>query len=51
MAKQAVEGKEITELALIPDAKLQISEPESEPVENFRGDRNLINHLEGKKAS
>ena len=29
MAKQAVEGKEIAELALIPDGKLQISEPES----------------------
>ena len=51
MAKQAVEGKEIAELALIPDGKLKISELESELTRCSREDRNLINDLEGKRAS
>jgi len=37
--------------ALIPDSKLKISEPESEPVRYSEEDRNLINDLEGKRAS
>ena len=37
--------------ALIPDGKLNISEPEAEPVKYSREDRNLINDLGGKRAS
>ena len=37
--------------ALIPDGKLKISEPESEPVKYPTEDRNLISGLEGKRAS
>ena len=51
MAKQAVEGKEIAELALIPDGKLKISELESEPIRYSGEDRNLINDLKRKRAS
>jgi len=51
VAKQAAEGKEIGELTLIPDSKLKISEPESEPLRYSRDDRNLINNLKEKKAS
>lgn len=51
MAKQAVEGKEIAELALIPDGKLQISKPESEPAKHSREDRDLINDIEGKEQT
>ena len=48
--KQAAEGK-IGELTLIPDGKLKISEPESEPIMYSREERNLINDLKGKRAS
>ena len=51
VAKQAAEGKEIGELALIPDGKLKISEPQSEPIRYPREDRNLINNLEGERAN
>ena len=51
VAIQAAEGKEISELALILDSKLKISEPESEPLRYSRDDRNLINNLKEKKAS
>lgn len=51
VVKQTAEGKEIGELALIPGSKLQISEPESEPVKYPTEDRNLISGLEGKRAS
>ena len=51
VAKQAAEGKEIGELTLIPDSKLKISEPESEPIMYSREERNLINDLKGKRAS
>jgi len=51
VAKRAAEGKEVVELALIPDGKLKTSEPESEHVKYFSGDRNLIIDLEGKRAS
>ena len=37
--------------ALIPDRQLKISEPESKPVKYFKEDSNLINDLEGKRAS
>jgi len=40
VAKQTAEGKEIGELALIPGSKLQISEPESEPVKYCRDESN-----------
>jgi len=51
VAKQSAEGKKNGELALIPDGKLQISEPASEPVKYSREDRNLINDLEWKRSS
>ena len=51
VAIQAAEGKEISELALILDSKLKISEPESEPIRCPREDRNLVNDLKGKRAS
>ena len=51
VAKQAAEGKEIDELALIPDGKLKISELESELTRCSREDRNLINDLKWKRAS
>lgn len=51
VAEQAVEGKEIGKLALIPDSKLETSEPESEPVEYSRENRNPVNDLKGKRAS
>lgn len=50
VAEQAAEGKEIVELALIPDGKLPISEPESERVKYFRKDRNLINGLRREES-
>ena len=51
MADQgAAEGK-IGELTLIPDGKLKISEPESDPKRYSREDRNLINDLKWKRAS
>ena len=37
--------------ALIPDGKLKISEPESEPVKYFKEDSNLINDLEGREQA
>jgi len=37
--------------ALIPDGKLKVSEPESEPVKYSKEGRNQISDLEGKRAS
>ena len=37
--------------ALIPDGKLKISEPQSEPVKYFKEDSNLINDLEGREQA
>ena len=42
VAEQAAEGKEIGELTLIPDGKLQITELESEPVNYSKEDRHLM---------
>ena len=42
VAEQAAEWKEIGELTLIPDGKLQITELESEPVNYSKEDRHLM---------
>lgn len=51
VAKQAAEGIEIAVLTSIPDGKLQISKPESEPAKYSREDRDLINDIEGKEQT